>query len=254
MTRYSMIAVALLILFSQLASAAAPVSRLCDDAARAAASEAGIPAEIMLALTRTETGRNRGGELAPWPWTVNMEGEGRWFDDRASALRFATDRYAMGARSFDIGCFQINHRWHGAAFASIAEMFDPVANARYAARFLNEIRSESGRGGTGWAEIAGAYHSRTPSFAKRYRERFARILQTIGKGDDLTAPLLPRPVLAARASATGTGPRPIIPLAQSSTRRSPGADDAPPGGVGVSALAAASALSPLFSSRKSPND
>lgn len=174
-------------------------SQLCDDAAAIASRESGVPIEILRAITRTETGRSKNGALRPWPWTVNMEGEGRWFDDRAAALAYVDSRRRAGAKSFDIGCFQINHRWHGDAFASIDEMFDPVVNARYAARFLNEIRSERPARAADWRRIAGAYHSRTPHFAEIYRKRFAEILRRLedGPASDDGEPII----------ALGPGPR-----------------------------------------------
>ncbi|MFV0474980.1 MAG: lytic transglycosylase domain-containing protein, partial [Pikeienuella sp.] len=113
------------------------VAAICDAAAGAAPG--GVPAASLRALTRTETGRRVGGALLPWPWTVNMEGEGFWFDTREEALAFVRARHAAGARSFDMGCFQINFRWHGEAFDSLDAMFEPSLNAAYAARFLNEL-------------------------------------------------------------------------------------------------------------------
>jgi len=47
-------------------------------------------------------------------------------------------------------------------------MFDPVANATYAAGFLSDLRDETGD----WSLAAGAYHSRTEEFATRYRAKF----------------------------------------------------------------------------------
>ncbi len=51
---------------------------------------------------------------------------------------------ARGAKLIDIGCMQINHHWHSADFASLSEMFDPVRNVEYAARFLKILRGEEG--------------------------------------------------------------------------------------------------------------
>lgn len=144
---------------------------LCDRAARTAATESGVPPAVMRAIARTETGRQRDGRLQPWPWTVNMEGTGRWFASRRAARAFAMRHFDRGARSFDIGCFQINYKWHGRAFASIDAMFDPLENARYAAAFLKRLHAETGS----WPDAAGAYHSRTPALARRYRTRFERI-------------------------------------------------------------------------------
>lgn len=148
--------------------AAAAQAALCHSAARRAAAETGVPLSVLLAISMTETGRRRGGQTEIWPWTVNMEGAGRWFDDAESALSYAREGLSQGRTSFDVGCFQINYRWHGMHFASVEEMFDPDENALYAARFLHRLHAE----GRSWSEAAGAYHSRTPEYAARYRETF----------------------------------------------------------------------------------
>ena len=101
-----------------------------------------------------------------------MEGKGFWFETRKEALAFVRKRFSEGARSFDVGCFQINYKWHHQHFKSIEDMFDPVINATYAAKFLNSLYAEKGN----WPAAAGAYHSRTPSYAKRYSARFERYL------------------------------------------------------------------------------
>ena len=62
----------------------------------------------------------------------------------------------------------MNWRWHGENFVSVAQMFDPLANASYAAGFLKDLEAESGD----WSVAAGAYHSRTPDEAARYRTAF----------------------------------------------------------------------------------
>ena len=147
---------------------AAYSAAICEQAASQAAAEYGIPPDIMAGLTLTETGRRRDGVVRPWAWSVNAEGAGSWFDDPASALAFAEDRIAMGRLNVDIGCFQINFRWHGENFPSVAAMFDPLTNARYAADFVRRLHGETGD----WRRAAGAFHSRTPANASRYLSRF----------------------------------------------------------------------------------
>jgi hypothetical protein len=162
-----------LLLFCARPAAGTPgeIQQLCDRAAELAAAETGVPVTILRALTRAETGRTRDGAFGPWPWTVNNAGDGRWFDDLHGALRHAESRRSAGARNLDIGCFQINLRWHGHAFTSLREMFDPLENARYAATFLTGLHREFGT----WDAAVAAYHSRTPRYAARYMVRFHRL-------------------------------------------------------------------------------
>ena len=178
------------------AAARAGMSETCERAARIAAQQTGVPLDVLRAITLTETGRRSDGRLEPWPWTVNIEGKGLWFDSYEEALAYADANLRRGARSFDVGCFQLNYKWHGRAFASLADMFDPVRNAVYAARFLRELHEETGN----WTDAAGAYHSRTPTYADRYKRRFARIRADLG-GTDTAVPILPSaPARVARVN------------------------------------------------------
>jgi hypothetical protein len=170
-------------------AAAAADNTLCREAAAQAAAESGVPVAVLLAVTLTETGRRMDGQDQPWPWTVNVAGAGHWFSNAAETLAFMREQIAAGRNSFDIGCFQINHRWHGAAFASLDAMLDPVTNARYAARFLADLHAETGD----WSSAAGAFHSRTAALADRYRARFdAHYQNLVGTTDSATPILLAR--------------------------------------------------------------
>lgn len=140
----------------------------CVAAVRRISAETRVPADVLLGITLTETGRTQDGHLQPWPWTANFRGRGHWFETRADALAFARARLANGQRSFDLGCFQINWRWHGDQFQTPADLLDPVSAGRYAAQLLRRFFAELGS----WERAAGAYHSRTPRFANRYRARF----------------------------------------------------------------------------------
>ncbi len=163
---------------------------ICERAGMIAAREHGIPAAVMRAITRTETGRARLGRLSSWPWTSNVAGKGYWFDSRDEALRFLRDQVATGRKNFDVGCFQVNYRWHGHAFASLDSMIDPMVNARYAARFLTGLHAEKGS----WTDAVGAYHSRTPEHARRYLKTYRAHYATITAGDEGAAPA---PIAAA---------------------------------------------------------
>ncbi|MBV2359344.1 transglycosylase SLT domain-containing protein [Thalassococcus sp. CAU 1522] len=154
----------------------------CDRAAAVAAQESTVPLAVLLAVTRTETGRARGGDLEPWPWAVNTMGRGTWFADRRSALDHASQMIEIGVRNLDIGCFQINYRWHGRAFPELRDMFDPVKNAVYAASFLADLYARTGD----WRTAVGAYHSATPALADRYLQRYDTVLASIAADDPPT--------------------------------------------------------------------
>ena len=167
------IVVALLLLLPHApATADTGSAALCEQAIVEGARRGGVPVEVLHAIALTETGRNAGGRLRPWPWAINREGKGFWFDTREEALAFARESVAANRPSFDVGCVQINYRWHGHAFPSIEAMLDPQWTATYAAQFLRTLYEERGS----WSEAAGAYHSLTPDLARIYRERFDRIL------------------------------------------------------------------------------
>lgn len=171
---------ALLVAIAQPA-AADPGAEVCERAIVAGAAAEGVPADVLHAISLTETGRPDGGRLRPWPWAINREGEGHWFRSRAEAFAFAQSSLAEGRPSFDVGCFQINYYWHGENFPSLETMFDPETGARYAARFLRSLYLERGS----WLAAAGAYHSQTPERASIYRARFERILAGLGGNADL---------------------------------------------------------------------
>lgn len=164
------------------ALSAADGAQICDDAARLAARETGVPVDVLRAITRTETGRGRAAQ--PWPWTVNMQGTGLWFETEAKARAYVFKHFQSGARSFDIGCFQINYKWHSQAFRSIEDMFDPAINAIYAARFLTTLYEKQGD----WHNAVGAYHSKTPEHATRYKARYSEILARLNGGPQTPQP------------------------------------------------------------------
>lgn len=167
------------------AVAAQDPAALCEDAARHAAAESGVPVEVLLAITLTETGRRQGGALRPWPWAINAAGDSLWFATPAEAIAHAESLLAADRQNFDVGCFQLNVRWHGENFASLGDMFDPRANARHAARFLTDLFAETGD----WSRAAAAYHSRTPEFADRYRQKFDTILASLDPAPQTAPPV-----------------------------------------------------------------
>ena len=155
-----------------------PDAALCERAIVNGARRAGVPPEVLQAVALTETGRKSGGRMRPCPWAINREGKGYWFKSREEALAFAEDSVRQGRKSFDVGCVQINYRWHGHAFPSLNDMFDPEWTATYAGQFLRTLYEERGD----WSAAAGAYHSLTEDKAAIYRKRFDQIFAGLEPG------------------------------------------------------------------------
>lgn len=151
------------------APALAEPGRLCRAAIQAAEREAGLPAHLLMAIGRVESGRRdpETGAFHPWPWTINAEGRGQFFPTKAAAIAEVQALQARGVRSIDVGCMQVNLRHHPDAFPNLDAAFDPLTNARYAARFLAELQAAR----NDWGRAAAAYHSQTPDFAEPYRAR-----------------------------------------------------------------------------------
>lgn len=126
----------------------------------------GIPVHLLAAIASTESGRyHKGlGLSIPWPWTINAEGKGHYFDSKEEAVAAVRKLQAQGVKSIDVGCMQVNLRHHPNAFASLSEAFDPRFNVAYAARFLRNNYEDLGS----WKLAAAAYHSRTPTFGNQY--------------------------------------------------------------------------------------
>jgi hypothetical protein len=163
---------------------------LCVAAAEAAARETGVPLGVLLAITLTETGRRTpDGSFAPWAWALNQGGDSHFFTSQDEALDHLFTVLDQGVTNVDIGCFQLNWRWHGQAFASPEAMIDPATNALYAATLLARLYRASGD----WSVAAGAYHSATPEYAQRYSARFDRLYAALGEETVLAMADAPAP-------------------------------------------------------------
>lgn len=173
----------------------------CAEAAGRAETAAGIPAGLLLAIGKAESGRfdPLTRQVVPWPYAINVAGEGRYFANAAAATAEVVAAQARGVRSIDVGCFQISLLHHPEAFASLAEAFEPVSNAAYAARFLSALRS----GLPSWEVAAGHYHSATPGLSEPYAAR----VMALWSGADLAAaePPVASPVRTLRPPGTRAG-------------------------------------------------
>lgn len=155
-----------------------PDQAICLQAIRKAERAHGIPRDLLMALGLQEAGMTVRGTRTIWPWSVNVEGRGYRFDTRVEAEEFVQGQLAQGIRSIDVGCLQINLRWHPDAFPTPGAGFEPDLNADYAARFLRDLRTQTGD----WWQAAGHYHSATPERKAVYLAGLARHVAALENG------------------------------------------------------------------------
>jgi hypothetical protein len=176
---------------------------LCRSAVAAAERGSGIPAHLLAAIARIESGRRDPGSGAvhPWPWSVNAEGQGFFYETKAQAVAAVRGMQARGMQSIDVGCAQINLMHHPDAFPNLEVAFDPVANARYAAQFLKELFAQTGD----WNKATAMYHSATPGIGAEYQQKVAAIWP---EEQRLAGLVTPTPLAKAWASTMNT-PAPL---------------------------------------------
>jgi hypothetical protein len=144
-------------------------SQLCRQAITAAERAHGIPSHLLAAIARVESGRRdqTSGTFNPWPWTINMDGQGSFYDNKLQAVAAAVSMRPRTTRSIDVGCMQISLIYHPDAFPSMAQAFDPGSNADYGARYLVQLYGKT----NSWPKAVELYHSATPEIGQDYGRR-----------------------------------------------------------------------------------
>ena len=167
-----LLAAALIISISDEAAAA----NACEREIQAAAARYGIPEGILYSVGLTETGRR--GSLQPY--ALNVEGKALFPASPGDALRRFAEARAQGAKLIDLGCMQINHRYHASQFSSVEAMLDPRRNVDYAARFLRELHDRHET----WTMAVARYHAgpNNDPAQKRYVCRVISNLVATGYG------------------------------------------------------------------------
>jgi len=129
-----------------------------------------LPPEVLYAVALTESARqvDSTGNVRPWPWTLNVQGRGHFFDSRQEAEAALQQHFDQGRRSIDIGLMQVNWRYHRQRLGSPQLALDPYHNLRVAAEILRDCHQRR----QDWWAAVGCYHApNSPQRAARYRAR-----------------------------------------------------------------------------------
>ncbi|MDV7340662.1 transglycosylase SLT domain-containing protein [Terasakiella sp. A23] len=162
----------LIFAISQTARANVSVNKnmdLCKSATHQSERQFNIPRNLLRAISLTESGRwvEKDKANIAWPWTVASGSAGKFFQTKSEAIQHVRALQAQGIKNIDVGCMQINLRYHPDAFKDLHEAFDPHSNTRYAGEFLSKLFKNT----KSWSTAAGHYHSNDPSKNMYYREK-----------------------------------------------------------------------------------
>lgn len=146
---------------------------VCSMAVDKAEKQYNIKPELLQTIASVESGRwdERYGRRIAWPWTIQVGGKGYYYKSKAEAVKAVKALYAEGITNIDVGCMQINMKYHRQAFKSVEDALDPEKNAAYSAKFLYDLYK---RNGQNWQKTAMQYHSKNYSKGMIYKSRLEK--------------------------------------------------------------------------------
>lgn len=123
----------------------------CENQIAQAAKRHSVPIPILHAIGLTESGRKN----KLHPYALNVHGETHFPNSKREAKLILDRALRRGKNLVDIGCMQINYKYHFNQFSSLDEMFSPSKNVDYAARFLKQLKRRHGT----WVLAVARYHA-----------------------------------------------------------------------------------------------
>ena len=124
-----------------------------------------IPENLLSSVGKAEAGRIlENNKHVIWPWTVNHAGKSLFFDTKNQMKKYVLKYVKKQDYNLDVGCMQINLKWHKNNFKKISDMFAVEPNVSYAASFLLQLKNKHGS----WDKAIKHYHSSDPKKNKPY--------------------------------------------------------------------------------------
>ena len=131
----------------------------CENVIKKIESYTDLPKGLLTAIGKVEAGRFlQYNNHVVWPWTVNHAGESLFFDTKRQMERYILTNVQKKDHNMDVGCMQINLKWHKNYFKKINDMFALEPNISYAASFLIQLKNRHGS----WDKAIKHYHSSDP--------------------------------------------------------------------------------------------
>ena len=147
---------------------------VCEVEMAKAAHRHSVPLQVLYSVGLTESGKH--GFMLPY--AMNVEGRTVLATSLQEAMRQFWVLRAKGSGLIDIGCMQVNYRYHQKEFAGVADMFQPARNVDYAARFLKKLHGREGS----WTMAVARYNAGPNNIPAQRKYVCSVIRSMIGAG------------------------------------------------------------------------
>ena len=124
-----------------------------------------LPNKLLTSIALVESGIKK-SEFKSWPWTLNVSGKSMYFDSKLETLKYLKSNINL-QKSIDVGCMQINTRYHLKNFKDLSHLVEPEENVKYAAVYLLKLYKKY----KSWNEAVSRYHSSIPKRKKNYLKK-----------------------------------------------------------------------------------
>ena len=154
-----------LFLIKSVYSAYPSNSKSCEIVIKNIENLTDIPENLLSSVGKAEAGRIlENNKHVIWPWTVNHAGKSLFFDTKKQMKKYVLKNVEKKDFNLDVGCMQINLKWHKNNFKKISDMLAIEPNVSYAASFLLQLKNKHGS----WNKAIKHYHSSDPNKNKPY--------------------------------------------------------------------------------------
>ena len=124
-----------------------------------------LPNKLLTSIALVESGIKK-SEFKSWPWTLNVSGKSMYFDNKSETIEYLKSNINL-KKSIDVGCMQINTKYHLKNFKDLSHLVEPEENVKYAASFLLKLYKKH----KSWNEAVSRYHSSIPKRKKNYLKK-----------------------------------------------------------------------------------
>jgi len=115
-------------------------------------SSRNIPRGLLMAIAVTESALNG----RPNPFAMNIAGRSYFANGYQDMANVISANWSRGVQSIDVGCMQVNLKYHGMKFPRMTDLLDPNTNVQYGASFLISLATQAGS----WKDAVMSYHNK----------------------------------------------------------------------------------------------